>query len=137
MTRQFLVYLGVGVVSALVDLDISRIPTLEASALHALLDHSGEELEVLNLNGLKELEEADMEQLAEKTPRLRVVDLGFCRGVNDFTIKAMMESDRLGSLKEIKLWGCNHVQGKWEGINASGKHHSNLRIYGIESYDVS
>ncbi|KAF8914669.1 hypothetical protein CPB85DRAFT_1560873 [Mucidula mucida] len=115
----------------LASLDISRIPLLKSEALLAMLEHSGSALQELNINGWKGVENEALEQIGVRAPELRTVDLGFCRGVDDFTLKGLIEKNN-GVIREIKVWGCNRVDGKW---SLSGKKHENLRIYGIESFN--
>ncbi|KAF9055337.1 RNI-like protein [Hymenopellis radicata] len=115
----------------LTSLDMSRIPLLKNEALLALLEHSGSALQELNINGWKDVENEALEQIGVRAPELRTIDLGFCRGVDDFTLKGLIEQNN-GVIREIKVWGCNRVAGKW---HLSGKKHENLRIYGIESFN--
>lgn len=100
-------------------------------SLEAILAHSGERLEVLNLNGWRELGEEVLTTMAVMAPRLRKVDVGWVREMTDFVVKAWvdgvpidmanrkpgedaMDVDvvRTGGcrmLEEVKVWGCNRI----------------------------
>ncbi|EJU05901.1 RNI-like protein [Dacryopinax primogenitus] len=106
-------------------LDISRNSELGDKALTALLDHSGAGLTHLNINQFKEASTEVLMQISDKAKRLQVVDVGFCRGVDDFVVKGLQ--DECGDLKEIKVYGCNHITE-----NCPKKR--GIRIVGIESH---
>ncbi|EKM54908.1 uncharacterized protein PHACADRAFT_259073 [Phanerochaete carnosa HHB-10118-sp] len=91
----------------LVLLDMNRNHELAGKALEALLRHSGNALETLNINGWKAAPEDMLNILGKKARRLRRVDLGWCREVTDWTIKALVE--RCKSLEEVKVWGCQRI----------------------------
>lgn len=117
---------------ALVHLDLSRNHVLADLALEAILDHSGEKLEELNVNGWKDLEEEVLVTFAVKAPELRKVDVGWIREMTDFVVKAWVDGapkdfnekkddpsamtedvvPRIGGckkLEEVKVWGCNRI----------------------------
>ncbi|KAG7449154.1 RNI-like protein [Guyanagaster necrorhizus] len=110
-------------------LDISRIHLLNKGALLAILAHSGSSLQELNINGWRDIDNEALEEIGKQARDLKKVDLGFCRGVDDFTVKSIIEGNK-GGLQEVKVWGCNRVEGKW---TVSGKQR-HIRIYGIESH---
>lgn len=91
----------------LVSLDMSRSENLAGKALTALLQHSGEQLEQLNINNWKATPEEDLARISEMAPRLKTVDLGWCRETNDWTVKGLLEN--CAALEEVKVWGCQRV----------------------------
>ncbi|KAJ7782327.1 hypothetical protein DFH07DRAFT_319891 [Mycena maculata] len=111
----------------LVRLDLTRNPELGTEALEAVVKHSGATLQELSVNGWKDAGAAAFGGLA-KSRDLRKLDVGWCRGVDDFVVKELLEGCR--SLTELKVWGCNRVEGKW-GLIRRG-----LKIHGVESYSV-
>jgi len=119
---------------ALSHLDLSRNHSLADLALGAVLDHSGEKLEELNINGWKDLEEEVLVTFAVKAPELRKVDVGWVREMTDFVVKAWVDGapqhldenkdeddpdaiigevvSLVGGcrkLEEVKVWGCNRI----------------------------
>ncbi|KAK0453698.1 RNI-like protein [Armillaria borealis] len=110
-------------------LDISRIHLLTKDALLAILAHSGSCLQELNINGWRDIDNESLEEIGKQARDLKKVDLGFCRGVDDFTVKSIIDGSK-GGLQEVKVWGCNRVEGKW---TVSGKQR-HIRVYGIESH---
>ncbi|KAK0242833.1 RNI-like protein [Armillaria nabsnona] len=110
-------------------LDISRIHLLNKDALLAILAHSGSCLQELNINGWRDIDNESLEEIGKQARDLKKIDLGFCRGVDDFTVKSIIDGSK-GGLQEVKVWGCNRVEGKW---TVSGKQR-HIRVYGIESH---
>ncbi|KAJ6475806.1 RNI-like protein [Mycena vitilis] len=108
----------------LLRLNLSRNPELSTEALEAIVGHSGMTLQELNINGWKDVGEAALNGLAGARD-LRRLDVGWCRAVDDWVIKKLLEGCR--SLGELKVWGCNRVEGKW------GETRRGVRIHGIES----
>jgi DNA repair protein RAD7 len=90
-------------------IDLSRNHELSTTALDALLLHSGPRLEVLNINAWKATSQEALMGIPKHAPKLVKADLGFCREIDDFIIKALMEECK--RLKEIKCWGCHLVTG--------------------------
>ncbi|ESK96042.1 dna dependent atpase [Moniliophthora roreri MCA 2997] len=111
-------------------INVSRNPEIGSEALTALLGHSAPALEVLNLNGLKDLSAESLSGLANAKD-LKELDIGWCRAVDDFVVKAVLESCK--GLKEVKVWGCNKVEGKW--VSSGVK--SRARVHGIEGGSVA
>ncbi|KAH8830465.1 hypothetical protein DL96DRAFT_944407 [Flagelloscypha sp. PMI_526] len=101
----------------LTHIDLSRNPSLASSALTALLDHSGATLEYLNINGWKNVSHDTATSVAVKARELRRLDMGWCREVDDFVLKALIMGNEdehrsgLPFLKEIWVWGCGRVNG--------------------------
>ncbi|KAJ6594413.1 hypothetical protein B0H19DRAFT_1095404 [Mycena capillaripes] len=108
----------------LVRLNLSRNPELGTDALEAIVAHSGKTLQELNINGWKDVGEAAVNQLANSRD-LKKLDVGWCRSVDDWVVKKLLEGCR--SLAELKVWGCNRVEGKW------GETRRGVKIHGIES----
>lgn len=92
---------------ALRALDLVRNPTLSGGALHGALAHSGAALRELAINGWKDVPEDALRAIAEKGKELRILDAGWCRTMDDFVVKAILEGCHL--LQEMKLFGCNRV----------------------------
>ncbi|KAF5349733.1 hypothetical protein D9756_008893 [Leucocoprinus leucothites] len=137
----------------LVRLDLSRNHLLADQAMEAILDHSGEKLEELNINGWKSLGEDMLITLAVKAPELRKVDVGWVREMSDFVVKAWVDGapegaiekqdnpdamavdtvvPRVGGckkLEEVKVWGCNRIT-----LNCPRKR--GMNIYGVEAHTV-
>jgi DNA repair protein RAD7 len=114
--------------SPLVSIDVSRNEMLATGTVRSILNHSGERLEVLNINGLKDAESEALKDIGEKAPRLKKIDVGFCRQVDDFVMKDIIEKSA-GQLTEMKVWGCNRVEGKWKEFTGG---RNRVRIHGIE-----
>jgi DNA repair protein RAD7 len=92
----------------LVEVAMPRNQLLSTDALLAVLNHSGSALTRLDINGwMSTAREDALEALGNFCPKLRTVDLGFCREVNDFVIQNIL--DRCPDVKEIKIWGCTKV----------------------------
>ena len=92
---------------SLTSLDLSRNHQLSTNALNAVLAHSGSALHSLNINGWKETGEDALNDIATFAKALRSLDVGWCRGMNDFAVKALMEECQ--RITEIKAWGCNRL----------------------------
>lgn len=94
---------------ALAALDLSRSPALGpgGAALRALLRHSGPALERLHIGGWKEVPEDALGVIPQKARGLVHLDVGWCREVDDFFVKAVL--DGCERVKEVKVWGCSRV----------------------------
>ncbi|KAJ3513206.1 hypothetical protein NLJ89_g3081 [Agrocybe chaxingu] len=118
----------------LLSLDMSRNDALAGAALKGAFKHSGRRLEVLNINGWKDVPEEDLMIIGHVGTELRKVDVGWCRAVDDFVVKAWLEGEELrgvvqggcSRLEELKVWGCNRV-------TAACPRRKGLVIFGIES----
>ena len=95
----------------LISLDLSRNPNLSSGALCEILLHSGSSLQHLNINGWKSVSEASLKEIPQRAKDLRTLDVGFCREVDDFLLKEVM--DGCQRLKELKCFGCNRVSGNF------------------------
>ncbi|RDB19248.1 DNA repair protein rhp7 [Hypsizygus marmoreus] len=119
----------------LTSLDLARNAELGNEALLGILGHSGKRLEVLNINGWKDVDEKALRWVGKMAPELRRVDVGWCREVDDFLLRDWMVGDGKGipgcaKLREIKVWGCNKVTAKCPKK-------SGVSIFGVESHSVS
>jgi DNA repair protein RAD7 len=83
-------------------IDLEKGHDLQGGSLRALVEHSGDTIEHLNILGWREADAESIGELA-KCSQLRELDLGWCREVTDFTIKEILES--CGSIKLIRVWG--------------------------------
>ncbi|KAF9268021.1 RNI-like protein [Marasmius fiardii PR-910] len=111
-------------------INVSRNPSLLSGTLSSLLHHSRSRLQVLDINGLKDLEPSALKEIA-KCPDLNLIDLGWCRGVDDFVMKCVLEG--CTKLQEVRVWGCNKVEGKW----ASTGVRSPAQVIGVESQTIN
>lgn len=69
-------------------LDLSRNTNLSSDAL---LTHSGKTLTRLSINGWKTTSEKSLGLIAAKAKKLKWLDVGWCREMDDFIMKAVME----------------------------------------------
>ena len=88
-------------------LDLSRNTTLSSSALVAILSHSGATLTHLNINGWKGSSEESLNRIAARAKELRWLDIGWCREMDNFVTKAIMEKCK--KVIEVKVFGCNRL----------------------------
>lgn len=88
-------------------LNLSRIHLAQTNALLSVLAHSGKGLKELVLNGWKDTSNEALLKLGEQLPQLEKIDLGWCRGVDNFVMKGLLDSCE--NLQEIKCYGCNRV----------------------------
>lgn len=83
-------------------IDLEKGHDLEDAALHALLTHSGTTLDTLSLLGWKSASAKSLEALAA-CPSLRDLNLGWCRKLNDFALKEII--DGTPAMQVIRVWG--------------------------------
>jgi DNA repair protein RAD7 len=88
-------------------LDLSRNNLLSSSALVAILSHSGKTLTHLNINGWKATSAESLNQIATRAKELKCLDIGWCREMDDFIMKAIME--KCEKVRDIKAFGCNRL----------------------------
>ena len=91
----------------LTSIDLSRNHTLSSLALGGVLQHSGPQLESLNINGWKATSNESLNMIAELATRLSKIDVGWCREVDDFALAKIQ--DECDNLKDLSCWGCNRV----------------------------
>ncbi|RPD55372.1 RNI-like protein [Lentinus tigrinus ALCF2SS1-7] len=116
-------FLGNWKAPALSSLDMSRNHELADAALKALLKHSGADLVNLNINGWKAVSEDALKLIPKKASGLKKLDVGWCRCVDDWFVKSVLE--QCGEIEELKVWGCGRLTencARKRGVN----------IYGIE-----
>jgi len=110
-------------------LSMSRNPFLATTALTAVIKHSGASLRDLNINGWKDVEQSTLGTIGNMT-ELKKLDWGWCRNVDDFIMKDLLTNCK--GLQEVKVWGCNKVEGKWVSSDTKTK----AKVFGIEYHAV-
>lgn len=108
-------------------IDLSRNHRLTGDALLALLKHSGLSLTDLNINGWKETSQEALVQIAEYAQDLQKLDAGWCREVDDWVIKDLLQ--KCDRLEEINIWGCQR-------LTQSCTRKRGVNIYGLELHNV-
>ena len=81
------------------------------------MKHSGKQLEELNINGWKDVDEDALKSIGRLGKELKKLDVGWCRAVDDFLLKMWFEGEVVrgvhkggcGNLKEVKVFGCNKI----------------------------
>lgn len=91
-------------------IDMSRNHELASLALTALLEHSGPTLDNLNINGWKAVSQDALMDIAKHTQELQTLDMGWCREVDNWVIKSIMEN--CSKIKDLKVWGCQRLTDK-------------------------
>ena len=76
---------------AILDISFRRNHCLSDLALAALLKHSGPLLERLDINQWKDVSNEVLLTIGTSAPQLQSIDLGFCRNVDDFVVKSILE----------------------------------------------
>jgi len=112
----------------LTTLDLSRNTNLSSAALIAVLAHSGKTLTHLNINGWKSVSEESLNRIAIWAKELRWLDVGWCREMDNFVMKAIIE--RCEKVKEVKVWGCNR-------LTEHCPRKRNVNIYGVEVHTIA
>lgn len=105
------------------EIDFSRNHSLSSAALSALLAHSGAVLANLNINSWKETPNETLMGMAQYLPQLVTIDMGWCREVDDYAVKNVL--DGCPMLKAVKIHGCNRVT-----VNCPRKVSDILRLRG-------
>jgi DNA repair protein RAD7 len=88
-------------------LDLARNADLAGGALEALLAHSAATLRTLSLNGWRGVPADVLSQIGETCARVERLDLSWCREVDDFVVKALL--DGCTACKELQVWACNRL----------------------------
>lgn len=91
----------------LVSIDLSRNHELSGGGLAALLTHSGAMLEELSINGWRVTPQKVLQTIGEGAPRLKKLDIGWCREVDDWVVKDVMEY--CSQIDEVKVYGCQRL----------------------------
>lgn len=84
-----------------------RDQMLTDDALSAIIKHSGQALVDLNINSWKAVSSEALGGIGEHCKALVNLDIGFCREVDGFVIKAIIEGCE--NIKDIAVHGCNHL----------------------------
>ncbi|KIP02584.1 hypothetical protein PHLGIDRAFT_130667 [Phlebiopsis gigantea 11061_1 CR5-6] len=84
-------------------------------------------LERLDVGGWRATPEAELARIGECAPRLRAVDIGWCREATDWTVRALLEN--CPALEEVRVWGCQRVTEQCPRKR-------NVAIFGIETKAV-
>lgn len=87
------------------ELRMSRLIELQDDALIAVVKHSGQTLEVLEVNSCHDFTKAGMLEALGYCKRLRVFDAGFVRSVDDDVVLKMQDV----GVKKLEVWGCTKV----------------------------
>ncbi|KAG6909897.1 hypothetical protein DXG01_014711 [Tephrocybe rancida] len=128
--------------------ELGRNHELGSKALVALLNHSGERLEELGINGWGEVDAEALGMVGLLAGEMRRLDVGWVREVDDFVVKGWMEggedqvvdmsnqgrgshekAEGCKKLCEVKVWGCNKV-------TARCPRKKGISIHGVESHNV-
>lgn len=80
---------------------------LADKALEGLLAHSGRSLVELNINNWKSVSNDALMTIGSLAPNLTKLDLGWCRNVDDFVIKGIL--DGCPNITDISVFGCNKL----------------------------
>ncbi|EJD06146.1 RNI-like protein [Fomitiporia mediterranea MF3/22] len=106
---------------------LRRNHELADKTLVGLLSHSGFALEELDINSFKSTSNEALLSIGEQAKNLKKIDVGFCRQVDDFVVKALL--DGCEGLKNISIFGCNKLTD-----NCPRKR--GVSIFGIETHAV-
>jgi DNA repair protein RAD7 len=90
----------------LTKISFRRCHQLADEALQALVAHSSEELIDLNINGWKSASDEALKEIAKLT-HLKELDIGWCRQVDDFVVKDILEGCK--EVTNISCFGCNKL----------------------------
>jgi DNA repair protein RAD7 len=94
----------------LASLNFSRCHEAGSLALRAMLKHSKDTLQSLNINGCKETDEDALSLIGQAAPKLTDLDVGWCRNVNDLVMGSFLRPKRgTTNLKTINCFGCNRI----------------------------
>lgn len=91
----------------LTSVNLSRNQALSSLALNGVLQHSGPQLQSLNINGWKDTSNESLNAIAELAAGLSKIDVGWCREVDNFVLAKIQ--DECEDLKAVSCWGCNRV----------------------------
>lgn len=86
----------------LIEADFEYDHEMKSDALLALISHSKETLEKLNIKGWREVSEEALTQL-QKCPELKELNLGWCRNVTDYVMKDILTDCK--GIEVVKVWG--------------------------------
>lgn len=94
---------------ALERLKMARCHGPSSNALTAVLKHSGASLQELNINSWKDTDTDVLSRIAAHAPKLTRLNVGWCRGVDDFVLKTLLDSECGKTLEEVKVYGCHRL----------------------------
>jgi len=107
----------------LTSVDLSRNQALSSLALNGVLQHSGPQLQSLNINGWKDTPSESLNTIAELAAGLSKIDVGWCPEVDNFVLAKIQ--DECEDLRDVSCWGCNRV-------TPAARRRPDIRITGIE-----
>ncbi|WWC62122.1 uncharacterized protein I303_104713 [Kwoniella dejecticola CBS 10117] len=107
-------------------IDLEKGHDLQDAALDALLAHSGNTVEKLNLLGWREVSNESLSKIAH-CKHLKELDIGWCRQVTDFTVKDVLEG--CNEIQTVRVWGCNQLTD-----NIPRK--KGVQVIGVESHSI-
>ena len=85
-------------------LDLSNNIHISDEGLETCLKNVGIKLKYLNINQFKDLSNEMLLKLPQYCPHLEYLDISWCRKVDDYVIKSLLES--CNYLKTVKVFGC-------------------------------
>ena len=88
-------------------ISLERNHVLADETLLGLLRHSGASLVELSINCMKNVSNDALLEIGEQAKHLRKLDIGFCRQVDDYVIKSVLE--KCEDIKDISVFGCNKL----------------------------
>lgn len=91
----------------LTTVNMSRNHDLKGKALASLLKHSGANLEEINIHSWHTTPEEELNKIPEMAPKLKKLDISWCRETNDFVVKNIL--DNCKHLEELQVWGCGRL----------------------------
>ncbi|KAF8647400.1 hypothetical protein AX16_006742 [Volvariella volvacea WC 439] len=92
----------IGKNTGLIEIRLSRNHLLGSQALKGILKHSGRMLEVLEIDGWKDVGEDVLRLVAKYAKELREVDVGWCRAMDDFVVKAWLYGEDDGNTASVQ-----------------------------------
>ena len=88
-------------------IDLGRNHDLASLSLQAILENFGSVLDRLDINSWKEIKNETLISIGTLAKSLTAVNVGWCREVDDFVIKGIL--DGCTKISEIKCYGCNRI----------------------------
>lgn len=88
-------------------ISLRRNHELADDALIGLLKHSGATLAELDINSMRTTSNDALLAIGMQAPGLKTLDIGFCRQVDDFVVKSVL--DGCEGIKDIAVFGCNKL----------------------------
>lgn len=88
-------------------ISLRRNHELADDALIGLLKHSGATLTELDINSMRTTSNDALLAIGMQVPGLKTLDIGFCRQVDDFVVKSVLDGCK--EIKDIAVFGCNKL----------------------------